>query len=56
LRVFQVVVLRLKGTKKSQKATNHDNCNLKMASFGIFIYINSISRIFRKIREKKISR
>jgi hypothetical protein len=29
LRVVQVVVLRLKGTKKSKQATNHDNCNLK---------------------------
>jgi hypothetical protein len=29
LRVLQVVVLRLKGTKKSKKATNHDNYNIK---------------------------
>jgi hypothetical protein len=37
--VVGVVVLHLIGTKKSKKATK----TFKMASFGIYIYINSIA-------------
>jgi hypothetical protein len=47
LRVVQVVVLRLKRTKKSKKATNHDNCNLKWP------FWNSLIRKFEKF-EKNI--
>jgi hypothetical protein len=35
LRMVQVVVLRLKGTKKSIIATNHDNCNLLTVSISL---------------------
>jgi hypothetical protein len=37
LRVVQVVVLRLKGTKKSK--LNHDNCYLKNGQFwNLYLY------------------
>jgi hypothetical protein len=40
--VVQLVVLRLKGTKKSKKQQIMTIVTFKMASFGIYIYINSI--------------
>jgi hypothetical protein len=44
--------LRLKGTKKSKKETNHDNCNLKNGQFWkLYLYkiFEKFKAIFRKI-------